>query len=180
MVGGIEPQHERLDRPGDVLQIERAKLLERQIEPVMHMVAHRPRDADATRRTFGLEPRRHIHRVAMQISSIGNRVANVDPDAKADGSIGRLVAVMDRNLLLHLHGAAHRSVDAVEHDEQRVAAGLDDPAAMLLDRRVDQVAPQSTQPLEGSRVVQPDQAAVADHIGIDDGDQPTVRRRPLA
>ena len=54
----------------------------------------------------------------MQISSVGNRVADVDPDAKADGPIGRLVPVMVRNLLLHLHSAAHRSVDAVEHDQQ--------------------------------------------------------------
>ena len=81
--------------------------------------------------------RRHIHRIAMQVGSIGNRVADVDPDAKADGSIGRLVAIVDRNLLLHLHGAAHRAVYAVEHDQQRVAACLDNPAAMLLDRRVD-------------------------------------------
>ena len=142
----LELQHKSLNRPGDVLQIEGAKLLEREIEPVMHMVAHRSRDADTTRRTFGLKPCRDIHRVAMQVGSVGNRVANVDADAKADGSIRRLVAVVDWNLLLHLHGTAHRPVDAVEHDEQGIAAGLDDPAAMLLDRRVDQVAAESAQP----------------------------------
>ena len=103
------------------------------------MVAHGSRDADAARRTFGLKSRRDIHRVPVQVSAIGNRVANVDPDAEADGSIWRLVAVVDRHLLLHLHGAAHRPVDAVEHDEQGIAAGLDDPATMLLDRWVDQV-----------------------------------------
>jgi hypothetical protein len=57
----------------------------------------------------------------MQVSAIGNRVANVDPDAEADGSIGRLLAVKDRDLLLYLHGAAHRPVYAIEHDQQRVA-----------------------------------------------------------
>ncbi len=141
----------------------------------MHMIAHRPRDADAARRAFGLEPGRHIHRVAMQVGSVGNRVADIDPDAKADGPIGRVVIIMVRNLLLHLHGAAHCSVDAVEHDQQRVAAGLNDPAAMLRDRRVDHIAPQSAQPFESSDVVKPDQAAVADHVGIDHGYQPTVR-----
>ena len=35
------------------------KRLEREIEPVVHMIAHRPRDADATRRAFGLKPGRH-------------------------------------------------------------------------------------------------------------------------
>ena len=62
---------------------------------------------------------------------------------------------MDRNLLLHLHGAAHRSVDAIEHDEQRIAAGLDDPAAMLVDCWVDQVAAESPQPFEGSASSKP-------------------------
>ena len=104
-------------------------------------------DADAARRTFGLNSRRHIHRVAVQVSPIGNRVANVDPDAEADGSIRRLIPIVDRNLLLHLHGAPHRPVDAVEHDEQRVAASLDDPATMLLDRWVYQLSAQRPQPL---------------------------------
>ena len=43
---------------------------------------------------------------------------------------------MDRNLLLHLHGIAHRPVDAVEYDQQGITAGLDDPATMLRYRRV--------------------------------------------
>ena len=137
----------------------------------MHMIAHRSRDADAARRTFGLKPRRHIHRVAVEVSAIGNRVAKVDADAEADGSIRRLIAIMDRNLLLHLHRTAHRSIDAVEHDEQRVAAGLNDPAAMLLDRRVDQVAAERTQPCKRPCVIQADQAAVTHHVGIDHGDQ---------
>ena len=66
----IGPQHKRLDRPGDVLQIERAKLLEREIEPAVHMIAHRSRDADAARRTLGLKPRRHIHDVAVHVGAV--------------------------------------------------------------------------------------------------------------
>ena len=98
------------------------------------------------------------------------------PMRKRMRPIRRLVAIMDRHLLLHLHGTAHRPVDAVEHDQQRVAAGLDDPAAVLLDRRVDQVAPERAQPFERPGIVQPDQAAVADHVGIDDGDQLAAAR----
>ena len=83
----------------------------------------------------------------------------------------RLISVVGRNLLLHLDGTAHRPVNAIEHDEQGIAPSLDDFAAMLLDRRVDQVAAQSPQPLESPCIVQPNQAAVANHVGIDDGDQ---------
>ena len=62
----------------------------------MHMIAHCSRDADAARRALGLKPRRHIHRIAVQVGAIGNRVADVDPDAEADGSIRRLVAIVDQ------------------------------------------------------------------------------------
>ena len=107
------------------------------------MIAYCSGDAYASWRAFSLEPCRYIHRVSVQISSVGNRIAEVDPNAKADGSIRRLIAIVDRNLLLHLHGAAHGSVDAVKDDEQGIAACLHDPATMLSDRRVNQILPES-------------------------------------
>jgi hypothetical protein len=67
-----------------------------------------------------------------------------------------IVTVLRRNLFLDFHGAAHRAVYAVEHDQQRIPTGLDDPATVLLDRWIDQVLPQSPQPLEGSRVIKAD------------------------
>ena len=74
-------------------------------------------------------------------------------------------------LLLHLEGTTHGTVDAVEHDEQRVAAGLNDRATMLLDRRVDEIATESPQPFERADVIQSNEAAIANHVCIDDGDQ---------
>ena len=41
---------------------------------------------------------------------------------------------MDRNLLLHLYGASRCPFDAIEHDQQQITPGLNDPAAMLIDR----------------------------------------------
>jgi hypothetical protein len=108
----------------------------------MDMITDRPRHADATRRAFGLEPRRDVDCVAVKIGSIWNGVAKVDPDPKADSPIRRLVAIMDGHLLLHLHGTSHRPIDAVEHDEQRVTAGLRDPAAVFLDRWINQISSQ--------------------------------------
>jgi hypothetical protein len=63
--------------------------------------------------------------------------ANVNPDTKANGAILRLVAIQNWDLLLYLRGAADRPIYAVEDDEQGIATSLDDPATMLLDRRVD-------------------------------------------
>jgi hypothetical protein len=75
----------------------------------------------------------------MQVSSIFNCVTDVDPNAKTDGTIRWRVAVISRYLLLDVHGATHRPVNAVEYHEQRVAAGLQNPAAVLPDYQIDQV-----------------------------------------
>ena len=61
------------------------------------MIAHGSRNADAARRARRLESRRYIYRIAVQITSVWDRVANVDPYAKANGSIRRLVGVVDWN-----------------------------------------------------------------------------------
>ena len=78
---------------------------------------------------------------------------------------------MDRNLLLNLDTAADRPVNAIEYDEKGIAAGLDSVTSMLLYRGIDYLSAQRTQSLEGSSVIQSDQVAVANHVGIHDGDQ---------
>jgi hypothetical protein len=103
----------------------------------MHVIAHGPGDADATRRTLGLEPCHDIHCIPVQIGPIWNGVANVEAHTEADSSILWVITIMGQNLLLNLHRAAHGSVNAVEHDEQGVAPGLDDSATVLLYRRID-------------------------------------------
>ncbi len=62
----------------------------------MHVVAHPARDADCTRRTLRLEPGRDDHAIAMQVGSVGNRVADIDPDAEADGAIRRVALITIR------------------------------------------------------------------------------------
>ena len=155
----------------NVLQAERTKLLECEIDTASHMIPNGPGNADASRRTLGLESDRDIHGVAMQVSAIGNRVTEVDADAEPDGTIRWLVSVLDRNLLLHLDRAAYGSVDAVEYQEEGVAPRLNDPAVMLLDRSVDQVGTQGPQALKCPLVIQPDQTAVTHHVGVDHNDQ---------
>ncbi len=103
----------------------------------MHVIAHGTRDAYSARRTLGLQPGCYIHAISVQIHAIGNDVADVDADAKPHGPIGGLIAIVFGNLLLHFDRAAHCPFDAIEHDQQRIACGLNDPPAMLVDRRVD-------------------------------------------
>ena len=65
----------------------------------------------------------------MDVGAIWDHITDIDPDAEAYGSIRGLVALSSfGHLLLHLQGAAHCSVDAVEHNESGIAPCVDDPA----------------------------------------------------
>jgi len=85
-------------------------------------------------------------------------------------AVGWLISIVDRNLPLHRYGASNCAVDAAEDDKQRVSAGLDDPATMFRDCWVYQIATESPQPFERSLVIQADETAVANHVGIHHGD----------
>jgi hypothetical protein len=106
----------------------------------MHVIAHGSRDADAAGRAFGLQTSRHVHRVAVEVSAIGNCVAKVDPYAEADRPISGLIGIVNWKLLLNFDPAAHRPVNAVEHDEQGIPAGLNDLPAVLLYGWIDHLS----------------------------------------
>jgi hypothetical protein len=111
----------------------------------------------------------------VHIRAIRNDIADVDSNAESDCLIGRSV-VVGWHLLLRTHRTSHRAVDAVEHQQQRIAAGADDPTTVRLQRRLEYVAPQPAHPIERSAIVQADQTAVADHVGMNHRDQrPPIR-----
>ena len=110
--------YERLDRPGNFFKFERTKLLEGETKAILRVVAHWPRNANTAWRAFRLGPGRYVYRIAMQVRSVCNRIANVDANPEADSSIRRLLAIVERYLFLDLQGTPHRSINAVKHDEQ--------------------------------------------------------------
>jgi hypothetical protein len=129
-------KNEGLDPIGDVLQLERAKLLEFEVEPAAHMISDRSRNADAAWRTFGLKSCRHIDHVTMKIGSIRNRVSYVDSEAEENCPVGRRAIVIGCDLLLDPYSAAHCSIDAVKDEEQGITAGVQDSSIMLGGGRI--------------------------------------------
>ena len=121
---------------------------------------------------------RHVDRVTMQVGSVGDRIADVDPNSKANRPISGSVTVGCWNVLLHSDRAAHCPIDAVEYHQQRVAAGLNDSTAMRGDGWIDDIAAELAQPFESFQVIQPDQAAVPNHVGIDDRNKSPRIRQP--
>jgi enamine deaminase RidA (YjgF/YER057c/UK114 family) len=135
------------------------------------MVPDRPGHTNAARWALSLESDRHIDRVTVQIGAIRDRISDVDPDPKPDSPVRKLVAIKDRNILLHLDRKAHCPIDTVEYHQQGVAAGLDNSTAVTVEGWIDDLAPESTQPFERLQVIQADQAAVANHVRVDDRDK---------
>ena len=84
------------------------------------------------------------------------------------------VGVALGHFALHLDRAAHRVDDAGELDEQPVAGGLDDAAAVLVDLGVDQLAPNRLQRRERAFLVRAHQPRIAGDIGRQDRRQPPL------
>src|SRR5215472_15217972 len=76
---------------------------------------------------------------------------------------------------LHLGRAAQCVDDAGELDQEAIAGGLDDAAAMLGDLWVEHRDAQGLEPAEGAFLVGFDQPRIARDIGCEDRDRPRGR-----
>src|ERR1700730_19349875 len=75
------------DGPRDVLDALLAQIVERIGQLVADLIAPGPRNADAARLGEPLEPRGDIHAVAKDVTALGDHVAEINADAKADAPL---------------------------------------------------------------------------------------------
>ena len=167
----IDAQQEGLDGLRDVLQRLRAKRLKGEAKTGVDVVADRARNADTAFGAHRLQPGRDVHTITDQVRFVRDGVAYIDAKPESHVTIREFVQVVQGHLLLDLDRASDRAVDAVEHDHQRVAAGLRNSAAVFMDCRVNKVASECLQAPQRVAIIQPDQSAVSDHVGEDDDDQ---------
>jgi hypothetical protein len=99
----------------------------------------------------------------------------MNADAKLDPLRFRNTGIAAGHRLLRFGHTAERIDDAGELGEKPVAGGLNHPAAMRSDRRVDHLSPDGPQPVEGSFFVHPDQARITSDVGCQDCGEPTLR-----
>jgi hypothetical protein len=99
-------------RPGDVLDLLLAQIIEGEVELVADMVVHRPRHADPAGLGQGFEAGGDVDAVAVDVVVVADDVAEIDADAEFDAPLGRHIGVALGHSLLHLDGAAHRIDDA--------------------------------------------------------------------
>ena len=126
------------DRLSDVLELGRAEIGDRQIEPPFHLPIGVLGEADRAGRGDPLQPRGDIDAVAHQVAvSFLDHVAEMDADAELDAAVVRHANIALDEAVLHRDGAAHGLDHAAKLDDEPVASALDDPPVMRR-RRPDQ------------------------------------------
>ena len=106
-------------RPGDVLELLLAHVLEGEVELAAASSCTRAETQMPPGSASAFEPRRDVDAVAEDVVVLDDDVAQVDADAELDALVGRDAGVALGHLALHLDGAAHRVDDAGELDQQR-------------------------------------------------------------
>jgi hypothetical protein len=162
------------DRSRDVLDLLLAQIVEAKIELVADLVAHDATDTDSARLGESFEPRRHVDPVAIDIVILDDDVAKIDADAELHAPLGGRISVAQGHLALHLDRAAHRVDDAEEFDEQPIAGGFDDAAAVFLDLGVAQLAPNCLQRGERTFLIRAHQPRIAGDIDCHNRRQPPL------
>ena len=160
------------DRLGDVLELRRAEIGDREIEPSLDLPVGVLGQTDRAGLRDALQPRGDIDAVAHQVAvALLDHVAEMDADPKFDALVGRDPSVALDHRPLDFNGAVHRVDDAAELDDAAVAGALDDPAVVHGDGRVDQVAAERPQPGENPVLVGSGKPRIADHVGHQDRGQ---------
>ena len=153
------------DRLGDILELGRAEIVDREIETPLHLTIGVLRQADRAGFADAFEPRRDIDAVAHQVAvALLDDVAQMNADAEFDAFFRRHASVALDHAVLDLDRAADRVDHATELDDRTVASALDDPPVMRGDGRIDQIAAQAPKPRKGAIFVRPSESAVADNI----------------
>jgi hypothetical protein len=163
-LGGRRSDSVNPHRIGDILDPMPAQWPVIEIELVLYLLVDRVRQADPARSREGLQTGRDIDAVAVKIVVVGNDdIAEIDPDAHLEMTVGRRRRVQVAGGLLHLGGAGKRIDDAAKIGEQPVTGGRDDAPRMAGDHWIDRAA-QPLQRVIRRGLVLAHQSAVADDI----------------
>ena len=136
MGGDADLQRIDPDRFGDVLELRRAEIGDREIEPPLDLAIGVLGQTDRAGLGDPLQSRGDVDAVAHQIAvGLLDDVAEMNADAEFYAALGRQAGVALDEAVLHLDRAAHGVDHAAELDEAAVAGALDDATMMHGDGR---------------------------------------------
>ena len=120
----LEPHPVDPHRPGDVLKLLFAGILEGDIELASRIFLYAARNADPARFREALETGRHIHAVAEDVAAVDDDIADIDANAELDPPLLRHVGIPLEHAALDLDGTAQRIDHARELGQHTVAVVL--------------------------------------------------------
>jgi hypothetical protein len=126
-----------------------AHVRKRKIELVPHLIAHHPGDANPSGLGRGLEAGGYIDPVAEDIAVFDYDVTEIDAHAKLDPPFRRDPSVARRYFALRFDRAPYCVDDAGKFDEESIAGGLNNAAAVFLNLRIAQLT--ADRPQRGER-----------------------------
>ncbi len=121
-----------------------------------------------------LQPVGDVDAVAVDVVALDDHVAEIDADAELKPAIGRNVGIALGLGALDLDRAAQRIDHAVELDQQPVAHGLDQPAVMGGDLRLEHLVQVGLKARARPFLVGLAEAAIAGDIGDHHGGEPAL------
>jgi hypothetical protein len=141
------------------------RILEGKIELVAHLVAYDAIDANPTRLGQTLESRRDVNTIAVDVATVLDDVADINPNTELDAPLLRHSGVAFGHLVLNLDGAAHRVDNTGELNQKPVASRLNNAAAVLLDLGVGKLASKLLKRGESAFLIRPHQTRITSDVG---------------
>ena len=156
-------------RPSDVLQMLGPEVLAVENQLAGDVLANALRYAQAA--GFGdlLQPCDHVDSVTEDVPVLDDDIALMYPDAKGHRPVRRDAGVAQDHRALYLDRALDGFDHAGELDQHPVAGRLDRVPMMFRDLRVDELVSVCPEGGKRPRLVDAHEAAVADHVGGQDG-----------
>src|SRR5215204_6250955 len=121
---------------------------------------------NATRFGQRLQTSGDVDRIAEDVVVIYDHIAEMDSEAVRNALLFRRRA--HREAALKRNRPAHGVEPAREFNQKAVSGRLDDAAAMGCQRRIDLVAAQGTQPIQGAFLVFGNEPTIACYVGYQD------------
>ncbi len=163
-------RHADLQRIGphrlrDVLELRRAEIGDRKIEPPSYLPIGVLGKTDRARLGDAFQSRGDVDAVAHQVAvALLDDVAEMNADPEDDAAVlGHAGVALDHGVL-NFDRAAHGVDDAAEFDDRAVAGALDHAPVMDRDGRVDEVAAQRPEPRQDAILVRAGKPGEADHV----------------
>ncbi len=128
---------------GNVLQRLFAGVIERGVEPILHILMNAPRNGDPTGLRDFLKARSDIHPIAVDILAFNDDVSQIDADAERDALVFIDPVIAFSHTLLNFNYALCGIYHGRKFQQQAIAHGLDDAPAMFRNPGIDQFRPMS-------------------------------------